>query len=63
MLVPREWQGAKRDRLMQMLSEDCGVVTSILNPPPYEERPFIRKHIGEQRCPLTEEISRRLFCP
>jgi len=63
MLVPVEWQGAKRDRLREMLSDDYGVVTSILNPPPYEERPFLRNHLGGQRCPLTEEISRRLFCP
>ncbi len=62
-LVPRQWSGQKRDRLMAMLKEDYGVGCEIANPPTYESRPFVRKHTEGQRLPLSEELGARIFCP
>ena len=61
-LVPPQWAGEKRDRLMAMLKEDYGVGCGVLNPPTYL-RPFVRKHTEGQRLPLSEELGARIFCP
>jgi len=62
-LVPPEWAGGKRDRLIGILQEDYGVGCEILNPPTYTHRPFVRKHTEGQRLPLSEELGGRIFCP
>ncbi len=62
-LVPREWGGEKRDRLMAILHEDYGVGCQVLNPPTYQRRPFVREHTRGQELPLSEELGTRLFCP
>jgi len=61
-LVPPEWAGEKRDRLMEMLKNDYGVGSGVLNPPTYY-KPFVRKHTEGQRLPLSEELGARIFCP
>jgi len=63
-LVPREWAGQKRDRLMKILKEDYGVNTVLANAPTYQQGyPFIADHTAGQRLPISEEIGARLFCP
>ena len=62
-MVPREWAGEKRDRVMEMLRDDYGVGCGVLNPPAYETRPFVRQHTLGQKLPLSEELGARLFCP
>ncbi len=62
-LVPPEWAGEKRDRLMNILLDDYGVGSKVLNPPTYLTRPFIRKHTIGQELPLSEELGQRMFCP
>ena len=62
-LLPDNWAGEKRDALMQMLKTDYGVDTVVANPPTYLHEPYIRHHIGSQRCPKAEQIGARLFCP
>lgn len=62
-LVPKEWAGEKRDRLMAMLRDEFGVGTMVCNPPVWEENPFIRRHTEDQIAglPVSVETARRLF--
>jgi perosamine synthetase len=62
-LVPPEWAGAKRDRLIQALQEDYRVGAQVLNRPTYQSRPFVRRHTLGQDLPLSEQLGARLFCP
>jgi dTDP-4-amino-4,6-dideoxygalactose transaminase len=62
-LVPREWAGEKRDRLMKVLREEYGVGAEVLNRPTYQVRPLVRRHTLGQELPLSEELGARLFCP
>ena len=61
-LVPREWAGEKRDRLIEIMRDDYGVACVVANPPVYENVPYIRRHTEGQTLPLSEELGRRLFC-
>jgi len=63
LLVPREWAGEKRDRLITILDEDYGVGCVIANPPTYLSHPYIREQTAGQTLPLSEELGRRLLCP
>lgn len=36
-LVPKEWTGEKRNRVMQLLKDDYGVDTVVANPPSYQD--------------------------
>jgi len=62
-LVPREWAGEKRDRVMQILQERYGVGSLVLNRPTYLSRPFVRRNTLGQSLPISEELGERLFCP
>ncbi len=61
-LVPREWAGEKRDRLMKMMDEKYGVRLLVANPPCYEAHAFLRRHTQGQSLPLSNELGARLFC-
>jgi len=62
-LVPKEWAGEKRNRVMQLLKDDYGVNTVVANPPSYQDWPFIANHTKGQRTPRSEELGARLFNP
>jgi len=62
LLVPREWAGEKRDRLLALLREEFGVNTVIANPPVHLTVPFLKRHAGHFSLPVSEEIGARLFC-
>jgi dTDP-4-amino-4,6-dideoxygalactose transaminase len=62
-LVPREWAGEKRDRLMGILDEDYGVECVVANPPVHNTVPFIQRHAVGQELPVSDEVGARLFCP
>ena len=62
-LVPREWAGEKRGRLLRMLQDDYNVGTTVANPPTYQGDAFIRQHTAGQDLPLANELGARLFCP
>lgn len=62
-LMPKEWAGEKRNRVMQLLKDDYGVDTVVANPPSYQDWPFIANHTKGQRTPLSEELGARLFNP
>lgn len=61
-LVPKEWAGEKRDRLLALLKNEYGVNTVVANPPAHKVFPYIRKHTLGQELPLSEELGARLFC-
>jgi len=61
-LVPREWAGEKRDRLLQIMREEYGVGCVVANPPVYEGHSFLREQTAGQTLPLSEELGKRLFC-
>jgi len=61
-LVPKKWAGEKRDKLMKILAEEYNVGCVVANPPVYEI-PFIRRHTGNQKLPLSDELGKRIFCP
>ncbi|UCH34125.1 MAG: DegT/DnrJ/EryC1/StrS family aminotransferase [Armatimonadota bacterium] len=62
-LVPREWAGGKRDRLLTMLADEYGVNCVVANPPVHRTVAFIKRHTQGQELPLSDEIGARLFCP
>ena len=62
-LVPKEWAGAKRDKLMAMLRKEYGVDTVVANPPVYQTDAYVRRMTVGQSCPKAEELGARLFCP
>jgi perosamine synthetase len=62
-LVPKEWAGAKRDKLCAMMAEEFGVACVIANPPIHQTIPFIRQHAANLDLPVSDEIGARLFCP
>jgi len=62
LLVPPEWAGGKRDRVMSILEEEHGVGCIIANRPVYADVPFIREHTARHELPLSDELGERLFC-
>ncbi len=61
-LVPQEWAGEKRDQLQKILRADYGVDSVVANAPIYLNDTYLQHHTNNQRCPLSEEIGKRLFC-
>jgi len=61
--VPKEWAGAKRDKLMALLREKYGVDTVVANPPVYQADAYVRRMTPGQSCPHAEELGARLFNP
>jgi dTDP-4-amino-4,6-dideoxygalactose transaminase len=62
-LVPKEWAGAKRDKLMAVLKQEYGVDTIVANPPVYKTDTYVRRMTEGQSCPRAEELGARLFNP
>ncbi|HID07759.1 MAG TPA: DegT/DnrJ/EryC1/StrS aminotransferase, partial [Armatimonadetes bacterium] len=62
-LVPCEWAGEKRNRLMQILADEYRIGCVVANPPTYKSNKLIREHTAGQEVSLAEEIGERLFCP
>jgi perosamine synthetase len=60
-LVPDEWAGQKRDRVMQILQDDYGVGAVVANAPTYNGRGYVNKNTTE-RFPDMEHLAARLFC-
>jgi perosamine synthetase len=63
LLVPKDWAGEKRDRVLGILAEDFKVNTMVANPPCHSTIPFLAEHTGCPSLPMTEETAARLFCP
>jgi dTDP-4-amino-4,6-dideoxygalactose transaminase len=61
-LVSKDWQGEKRDKLVDMLNEDYGAGAVVANRPAYEARKLLRDHTAGQSLPQSEEIGRRILC-
>jgi dTDP-4-amino-4,6-dideoxygalactose transaminase len=61
-LVPEDWAGEKRDRLMEMLSEEYGVGCCVANPPQYIQTPFLREMTPGQNLPRSNRLAARLVC-
>lgn len=61
-LVPDAWAGDKRDRLMQMLTDEFGIGCVVANKPVYLSRPILAEHTRGQRTPRSEALTDRLFC-
>jgi dTDP-4-amino-4,6-dideoxygalactose transaminase len=62
-LVPKDWAGAKRDRLSAIMKDEFGISLCIANPPQYAQTPFLGKMTPGQDLPLSNELGARLFCP
>ncbi len=62
LLVPREWAGPRRDRLMALLDQDYGVGCVVANAPTYLSHPFLRERTAGQVLPRSEELGGRIFC-
>ena len=62
-LVPREWAGEKRDRLIALLDDEYDVECRIFNPPTHKTVPFVARHTEGQELPLSEELGGRIICP
>jgi dTDP-4-amino-4,6-dideoxygalactose transaminase len=62
-LVPREWAGEKRDRLISLLDDEYDVECRIFNPPVHKTVPFVARHTEGQELPLSEQLGGRIICP
>ena len=62
-LVPKEWAGEKRDRLIEIMAEEYNIGCCVANPPVYDSLPILREKTAGQQLPLSDELGRRLFCP
>ena len=62
LLVPEDWAGEKRDRLMGIMAEDYKVNTVVANPPAHSTIPFLSEHTGNPSLPVSEKIAAQLFC-
>jgi dTDP-4-amino-4,6-dideoxygalactose transaminase len=62
-LVPPEWAGEKRDRLVKIMADEYHVGCSIANRPVYIGHDYIRAKTRGQTVPLSESLGDRLFCP
>jgi perosamine synthetase len=63
MLLPREWAGEKRDRLMEILERDYRVGSMDADAAMYKHRRIVREHTAGQEVPVSDEISARIVCP
>ncbi len=62
LLVPRDWAGDKRDKLMGLLREEYGVDTVVANPPVNQIPGVLAEATRGQQVPVSEELGARLFC-
>jgi len=61
-LVPEEWAGEKRDRLVSIMREDYGVGCCVANPPQYQQTRFLREMTPGQDLPRSNMLGQRMFC-
>jgi dTDP-4-amino-4,6-dideoxygalactose transaminase len=61
-LVPEEWAGEKRNKLIKIMKEDYGVGCEVANPPQYKEVPFLGQMTAGQDLPRSNKLGERLFC-
>ncbi len=62
LLVPQDWAGDKRDKLMELLREEYGVDTVVANPPVNQIPGVLAEATKGQQIPVSEELGARLFC-
>jgi perosamine synthetase len=61
-LVPEDWAGEKRDRIIALMAQDYSVGCVVANPPCYQSNPFLARMTEGQRLPLSEQLGARLLC-
>jgi perosamine synthetase len=61
-LVPEEWAGEKRDRILQIMAEDFGIPCVVANPPCYYSNQFLFNNTDHSDLPRSEMLGKRLFC-
>ncbi|MFH1739685.1 MAG: aminotransferase class I/II-fold pyridoxal phosphate-dependent enzyme [bacterium] len=61
-LVCEEWAGEKRDKLVEMMTEEFGAGCVVANPPVYELRKIVREYTAGQTVPVSDAIGKRIFC-
>lgn len=61
-LVPEDWAGEKRDRIIALMAQDYNVGCVVANPPCYQSNPFLARMTEGQRLPLSEQLGARLLC-
>ena len=62
MLVPREWAGEKRNRVMEILKQDYKVETWLASAEMYRTRRLFKELVAGQELPVSDEISERIIC-
>jgi len=62
-LVPPDWAGEKRNRLMEVLEENHRVGSMDADAAMYKTRGIVRRLTADQRVPISDKISERIFCP
>lgn len=64
MLVPPEWAGAKRDRLIQVLEADYRIESWLASAELYKTRGFYREllAIKDGELPVSDEVCERIVC-
>jgi perosamine synthetase len=62
LLVPQQWRGEKRERLMARMEQEFGIGCVVANRPVYQVRKLLREATPGQSLPLSEELGERLLC-
>jgi perosamine synthetase len=62
LLVPEEWAGEKRDRLIEVLRQDYGVDSVVANPSLCEVSGLLQEATKGQEVPRSVKLGRRIFC-
>lgn len=60
-LVPLEWAGEKRNRVMKILA-DSYLVGTDAGATPYKSHPLVKEHTAGQNVPVSDEVSERMIC-
>lgn len=62
-MVPEDWAGERRGKLLAWLDEERGVGTVVMNPPTYKFNKYIASlGFGPGDCPASDLTGERLFC-
>ncbi len=61
-LVPEDWAGEKRNRVMQLMDEEFGIPCVVANPPCYKSRPWLQKVTDTTKTPKADALGERIMC-
>jgi len=62
LILPKNRNGEKRNKLMRVLSKKYGIGSVIANPPTYQSNLYISLHTSAKNLPMSEDLGERILC-